>query len=376
MWRDRLDDAERCRAREDAAFALRMVRRLDDGRLSAYVAGDGSLELTSEPPGAEVVIARFEDRHGVLRPEAPRRLGATPLARIQLAMGSYLCTLTLPGCSDVHYPVHVTRNRAWTGRVRMRSRDEIGDEFAYVPGGPFVYGEGVETRIAELPDFAIARRPVTLADWAEFLSAVEQEDGPDAARKLVPHVRGDGDYMERRSDGRWVPLQINCEGAARERCLRTHGPDFEIRLPVAGVSWHHAVAWCEWKTRTTGREWRLPTEEEREKAARGVDGRRFPWGDLQNATLGRCRDSRDEVAQPEPVGSFPHATSVYGVVDAAGNSFDWTDSWFDARAATRAIRGGSWSFPPEYLRCAFRYSARPESQLANNGFRPARSFAN
>src|SRR6185369_13348687 len=122
-----------------------------------------------------------------------------------------------------------------------------------------------------------------------------------------------------------------------------HGPDFETRVPVIGVSWHEGEAYCAWKTRTTGRPWRLPTEEEREKAARGVDGRRFPWGDAEDASLGKCRESREEASQPEPVGAFPTATSVYGMVDAAGGVHDWTDSWIDARRSSRVVRGGAWT---------------------------------
>ena len=188
-------------------------------------------------------------------------------------MGSYLCILKYAGCRDVRYPVHITRNRAWTGRVKMRMDREIGAGVVLVPGGPFVYGEGKDTKTIELPDFVIAQKPITFGDWAEFLAVVEKAEGLEAAKKLVPNVRGDGDYMERHEDGNWVPLPNNVEGPARERCLRNYDPDFEMLLPLAGVSWHDAVAYCAWKTKVTGKEWRLPTEEEREKAARGVDGR-------------------------------------------------------------------------------------------------------
>ena len=374
MWRDRVAEAEERRVRDEAALALRMVRRYDDGRLAAYVAGDGTLELASDPPGAEVVLYRFEDRRGLLVPGEPRALGRTPLATMPLPMGSYLCILSMPGFRDVRYPVHIGRNRAWVGRVRMRTDSEIGEDFVYVPGGPFVHGEGRRTRTMELPDFAIARLPVTYADWGEALAAIEREEGLDAARRFVPSVRGDGDYMARTDDGRWIALPVNCEGPARERCFAECGPDFYMRLPVSGVSWHDAVAYCAWRTRATGREWRLPTEEEREKAARGVDGRRFPWGELDNATLGKCRDTRPEPTQPEPVGRFPTATSVYGMVDASGNSWDWTDSWFDARRLGRVAKGGAWLNPVNQLRCAARNQDNPAYHATDLGLRAARSL--
>jgi formylglycine-generating enzyme required for sulfatase activity len=121
-------------------------------------------------------------------------------------------------------------------------------------------------------------------------------------------------------------------------------------------------------------EHRLPTEEEREKAARGVDGRRFAWGDLEDASLGKCRGSREVPAQPEPVGSFPTAESVYGMGDASGGVWDWTSSWEDERRSSRVLRGGSWYYPPADLRCAYRNSDLPRVRYAGVGFRCARGL--
>lgn len=378
LWRGRLDDAERRGDRADTAHASTMVRRYDDGRLAAYLAADGSLELTSDPVGAEVTISRFDDEDGVLHLGEARSLGKTPIARTALPMGSYLCVLKYAGCRDVRYPVHITRNRAWAGRVKMRTDREIGAEFVLVPGGPFIYGEGRDTKTLELPDFVIAENPVTFADWAVFLAALEEQDGLEAAKKLVPNVKGDGDYMERGDDGPWKPKAGLASGPSEAALLARHGAGFETRWPLIGVSWHDAVAYCAWKTNTTGKEWRLPTEEEREKAARGVDGRRYPWGDLDDPSLCKCVDSREEPSQPEPVGSFPTATSVYGMIDAAGNTWDWTSSLFDSRRAaseSRVLRGGCWDNTVATARSALRGRSAPGDRSAYIGFRPARSVS-
>ena len=111
-----------------------------------------------------------------------------------------------------------------------------------------------------------------------------------------------------------------------------------------------------------------------EKAARGVDGRRFPWGEREDGGLGKCETSRDERSQPEPVGTFPTAASVYGAADMAGNSWDWTDSWYDSGRSLRVLRGGSWGDRPILLRCAYRGRIAPDDRVTGRGFRCARGL--
>jgi serine/threonine-protein kinase len=366
LWLHRLAEAERRGDPAGAASALAMAERYAD----KPVPSDGSLTIESLPAGAELTIHRLDEVDGVLTPREERSWGTAPVGPVPLAMGSYLCVLRKDGYRDTRYPVHITRERAWRGEVKLKTDEEIGASFVHVPAGPFTYGEGSESEIRHLPDFAIAKYPVTFAEYGEFLDALDAEE----AERRCPGTPGDGPFMERGPDGKFRPLPNSIEGPARERCLQEYGPACEQELPVAGVSWDDAVAYCEWKTKTTGREWRLPTEEEREKAARGVDGRMFPWGDLADSSLGKCRDSRDEPAQPEPVGKFPTAESIYGMGDAAGNQWEWADSWFDAQRASRVLRGGSWGGTITSLRCANRYMNPPQNRFSGLGFRCARSL--
>jgi formylglycine-generating enzyme required for sulfatase activity len=93
-----------------------------------------------------------------------------------------------------------------------------------------------------------------------------------------------------------------------------------------------------------------------------------------DASLGKCRDSRDEDSQPEPVGAFPTAASLYGMGDAAGNVWDWTESFFDERCSLRVLRGGSWNNASAYLCCGIRLACAPRHRAANVGFRGARGL--
>lgn len=108
--------------------------------------------------------------------------------------------------------------------------------------------------------------------------------------------------------------------------------------PVVLVSHADAVAYAQWLTRRTGTGWRLPTELEWEKAARGTEGRVFPWGDDFDATRLNSHDAGP--FDTTPVGAYPRGASPYGVFDAAGQVYEWTAT---LTAPGRAIvKGGSW----------------------------------
>ncbi len=363
IWADRLTDAERRRHRVDTAYAKVMIERYVDEPLVE----EGRLTVTSNAP-AEVTIARYEEIDGVQTPVNERFLGTTPV-EASLPSGSYLCVLKADGKRDTRYPVLIERGQTWRGEVGLKSDEEIGDGFVHVPAGKFIYGKGKETTTKELPDFAMAKYPVTFGEYLEFLSILDEEE----AERRKPQTPGDGPCVEK-VDGVWRVLPILVEGPAREWCEKHHGEGFDLRCPVIGIDYDDAEAFCNWKGEATGQEWRLPTEEEREKAGRGVDGRRFAWGDLEDASLGKCRESREVPTQPEPVGAFATAESVYGMGDASGGAWDWTSSWEDERRSSRVLRGGSWNAQPSFLRCAVRTTYLPRARSTDVGVRCARGL--
>jgi formylglycine-generating enzyme required for sulfatase activity len=153
------------------------------------------------------------------------------------------------------------------------------------------------------------------------------------------------------------------------------------RLPVIGVSWYEAVAYCHWLSKETGKVYRLPTEAEWEKAARGKDGRLYPWGDEFDQT--RCNTRANSSDRTKPVGWYsPDGDSPYGCVDMVGNISEWTLSLFkpypyvagDGRdneedETERVLRGGSWFQPALRARVASRGMNDPFFTDNDVGFR-------
>jgi sulfatase modifying factor 1 len=153
--------------------------------------------------------------------------------------------------------------------------------------------------------------------------------------------------------------------------------------PVVGVSWHEAAAYCHWLAAACGQPYRLPTEAQWERAARGgAEGALFPWGDGAPETLPNYR-TRWQTG-PEAVGQS--AANGFGLFDICANVHEWCSDWYDPgyyavspernpcgpqTGRRRASRGGSWRHHIKVSRCAARSSIPPEFQYADYGFRVA-----
>ncbi len=349
-----------------AANFERLLRRHDAGEHASYLDGTATVRVETDPPGATVVSHVYGDEDGLLRPGAGQALGTTPLDA-RLPFGSWLLVLSRDGAADVRHAVLLARSESYEARVRLPDRAEVGVGFAFVPAGRFVFGsDGIAPAarpraVLTLPDFAIAQFPVTFAEYAEFLNALPAQE---AARR-APRVEGE--------DG--VPIwKPESDGRYRVPFRDADGDLFEPDFPVALVGVDDAEAYAAWRGRRDGASYRLPSEQEWEKAGRGADGRPFPWGHRMDPCLALMLHSRPGRPWFGRIGLYETDESPYGVRDMAGGIRDWTASPAVEEPSLRVAKGGAFSRAEQGCRLAFREPERPSIVSHYRGFRLARSL--
>jgi len=305
-----------------------------------------------------------------------------------------------------------------------------------IPGGTYDIGsdEGLFNDVApihsvELQSFAMAQFPVTNAEWALFMQAGGYEDerwweteearawrrrkwtaeeAKQQWRDYRKSIQDNFDHIRQlHQQGRITSQQAD---DPREAIAHMSDDEFEVLLavryppgrqtqpaywhddafnnpaqPVVGVCWFEARAYCAWLSAQTDEMFRLPTEAEWEAAARGMQRRRYAFGD--DFDVARCNTSETHVRYITPIGVFPGGGTPEGLVDMTGNTWDWTSSLYtpypydaaDGREAPsppgahRVVRGGSWDLSHRFARASFRRGYVPESIDYALGLRVVRS---
>ncbi len=234
------------------------------------------------------------------------------------------------------------------------------DTFISIPAGPFLYGDEKRKVILEIP-FSIGKYPIANLQYQRFMDAGGYENRAFwseegwAWRTGTYDSKAEEDYEKRQLERR--PAE------KRHEPFYWHDRRWNNPLaPVVGVSWFEAEAYCNWLTKALSKPIRLPTEEEWERAARGTDGREYPWGndfDLNklNGYEFWQAEKKSSNRSTTIVGQFPEGNSQEGLCDASGNVWEWTNSWYGK--TNRVLRGGAFYVTRDGVRCAYRYGYAP-----------------
>ena len=404
--------AERCRAEHAALERARHDPSRIEARLhqhlswlspddpvridhESYLKGDGALTLRTDPPGATVELFRYVPHRRRLARESGRELGTTPLQAVPLPMGSYLCRIHHPGCEPVDYPVAIRRGEHWDGvppeggpsrPVHLPPKGSLSSDECYVPAGWALLGSGTAEgqgptgRRIWIDGFVVRRHPITNQEYISFLDALVAAGRTEEALAHAPRERGGHAH----STG---ALILGFDGTRFTLRPDADGDIWEPDYPLTMVDHAGARAAAAWLATRTGKPWQLPTELQWEKAARGVDGRRFPWGDGFDPSWACMKESHAERLLPATIDRFPVDVSPYGVRGMGGNSADWCADPSgsdvpdpatgrsthvpdgDAEVAYRMVRGGGWFSVEEQVAAANRRYLRPNYRGFDLGFR-------
>lgn len=410
LYAARYAEAERLGLVRELAFYRAMLRHVDDGRWGRWLRTGAELQVAVTPQGLPIALYRLrEDEHRLvlgepiplgpeglwslppgryalaLPPPSPRRAGTDPMGRVPSEVPSKVDAATAPRPtplvtmddappgSDLDlsagslaseddgdppvpdppsvspapdpppwiYPIRLDRGERRTLRLDFRGAEQAGERFCFIPGGSALLGgdplaAGSPTpSVREIAAFSIARHPVTNGAWARYLQWVDEVD-PDEARRRTPPG-----FRDARAQG-------------------------DLR-PVTGVTWEDAAAYCRFLCEATGQVLRLPSVQEWEKAARGADGRAYPWGDGWDDRACASLALGEPQGPPPEVGSFPTDRSPFGMEDSAGGVWEWTGT---ALLGDRhVVVGGSILSEPDGCRSAVRRALGSTTRLHFLGFR-------
>ncbi len=319
------------------------------------VKGDGRMRVSTEPAGASVTLCKLADKgDGILSEVENRELGLSPVNEFMIPKGSYIIKIKYGNRPEVAYPVMISHGEKENPNIHIPESVPAG--MVYIPAGYFFIG-GENSRYyrsheISIPSFFIRKYEVTFGEYLEFWKELKTKDEKEKhVSKIIfdASERAFADAWD--SDGKLIsPLREN--------------------LPVVGILLESAMAYCDWLSRKTGRKFMLPSAEQWEKAARGVDGRNFPWGNGFNAKYANINENtgaRKDFGYFAPPGSLPRDISVYGLFDMGGNVREMTSSKFVDGGAFFQIKGASASTTRRFLYCA--YSSDTPVAPSDVGFR-------
>ena len=259
----------------------------------------------------------------------------------------------------------------------FQSSVEPGAQYILIKGGSYLYS--VTGKDEDIDDLYVAKYPVTNRLYRRFINYLQSEDNDRANPFPVADFQKKLSVISAGIDG-FSEYLNNDEGIVQLfRSKRDDDRRFkEDEQPVVSISWYAARAYCLWLSmiESGGKKddlYRLPTEIEWVWAAAGKEQREYPWR-VDEQPSPKLANYGDNVGATTPVGSYPDGATPEGLYDMAGNVWEWMENLSGDKdwPSARALRGGSWSYSADYLRCSARNVDNPAYRNGNIGFRVVR----
>ena len=364
----------------------------DSNARALYVAGLALADVPKEQ--------RLPDTLHHLVPQMKELLSANPpraKVRARFNLGLALGSLGDPRINPLELALCLVR----AGTFRMGTNEE--DEKLLKEQDAQVWDDKKPAHDVYVSEFSIAKYPVTNFEFRAFYEA-KGYDNPDhwskdgwnwRTGKWDSDLSFISDEKTRKNYQEWLarrPVELRDKPFFWEDAQWNSS-----NLPVVGVSWFEAEAYCKWLSHGTGKFYRLPTEAEWEKTVRGsplllgegAGVRLWPWGNAWNGELCNNADQKaaEKLNRTSPLGMYPDGASGYGALDMVGNVWEWCADWYaedtyqkrepengsdplgPASGSARVVRGGSWGFNRFSARCACRDRDVPDSFNDSFGFR-------
>ena len=365
LYWDRFQEYEEGGQLAQAAYFEGLVHQYNDGHYDELLEGSADMRVRTYPAGADITVFRYQQVERRLAEWRVADVGPSPVDDLSVSHGSYVLEMRREGYRTTNVPVYVTRGSSLDIAVKLVRDDALPDDFVLIPSGSFICGKramGSELRRAAVGDFAMARYPVTVGEYIEFLNALEQAGDSEAAMRHAP-ASGDEIYFDRSEHGEWsVPADD------------PDGDNWQLDWPMFMVNYHDAEAFAQWRAELDRLPIRLPTMLEWEKAARGVDGRTYAWGNHFDAAFCAMRSSRKGRSLPEPVGAFAMDRSPYGLMDVCGNIAEWTSTQEGGSENVYYLGGASYNSLADMCRLDWVFSSPSYFKFSHYGFRLAMSI--
>ena len=360
VYYTRFTEAEQGRNKKEMIYNRGHIEALAPQRYKDVLAGGGTVSFRGHNGRGRWRVFANSEQNGRLVPVPIPETSGNVEAVMDLPVGNYIIEVNVDNRRLV-FPLLLEKGENVTLAMDIPPlpRPPVdGLEMITVPGSRFLKGGDLEAvgylKISEpyVQSYAISRYPVTVAQYHHFLH--ETCDSEKQFLRRAPRIRSKAGVL-------WRPQ----DSLARIEGRLGWKPDF----PVVNISWYDAMEYCSWLSSLSGRVYRLPTDEEWEKAARGVDGRTYPWGNGFEPTWCCMRDTSADSVALWSVGSCRTDTSPFGVRDMAGGVREWCHDWAHEPTGERLVRGGSWLDPEAFCRAASRTGYPADRVKPNIGFR-------